>query len=219
MRIGTRIARPLGRRITYANVVATLALLFAMSGAAFAAHHYLITSTKQISPKVLKELHGARGARGATGSIGPIGPQGPGGELGPKGLRGPAGPDGFSALSNLPSGETESGDFALSLPSATAGEKLVGAISLPIALSAPLAAKNVIVASKADPSERCLGPSEASRGYLCIYVTAAAEVEKGEVSDPETEPPGEGSGRHGFRLSWFATGPGAEVTGTWATTG
>jgi cytoskeletal protein RodZ len=44
------------RRLNYANVTATLALFFAMSGGALAAKHYLINSTKQINPKVLKAL-------------------------------------------------------------------------------------------------------------------------------------------------------------------
>jgi hypothetical protein len=44
------------KRFSYANVVATLALVLAMSGGALAASHYLITSTKQISPRVLKKL-------------------------------------------------------------------------------------------------------------------------------------------------------------------
>jgi hypothetical protein len=44
------------RRLTYANVAATLALVFSMSGGALAASHYLIKSTKQISPKVLKSF-------------------------------------------------------------------------------------------------------------------------------------------------------------------
>jgi hypothetical protein len=48
--------RPLRRHLSYANVTATLALVFAMSGGALAAKHYLLTSTKQISPKVLKQL-------------------------------------------------------------------------------------------------------------------------------------------------------------------
>jgi hypothetical protein len=43
-------------RLSYANVVATLAFVLAMSGGALAATHYLITSTKQISPRVLKKL-------------------------------------------------------------------------------------------------------------------------------------------------------------------
>jgi hypothetical protein len=44
------------RHLTYANVTATLALVLAMSGGAFAAKHYLIGSTSQISPSVLKSL-------------------------------------------------------------------------------------------------------------------------------------------------------------------
>ncbi len=49
-------SRPFRRHLSYANVTATLALVFAMTGGAFAANHYLLTSTKQISPKVLKQL-------------------------------------------------------------------------------------------------------------------------------------------------------------------
>jgi hypothetical protein len=81
------------RRITPATVIATVALVFAMTGGAFAAGHYLITSTKQISPKVLKALRGAPGAKGATGSAGPAGAVGAGG-TGPAGPQGPAGPGG-----------------------------------------------------------------------------------------------------------------------------
>jgi len=68
------------RRISYANVVATLALVFALgAGSAYAAHklHYLISSTKQIKPSVLKTLHGAAGPAGAPGSAGAPGPTGP----------------------------------------------------------------------------------------------------------------------------------------------
>ena len=36
------------RRVSYANVAATLALVFAMTGGAYAAKQYVITSTKQI---------------------------------------------------------------------------------------------------------------------------------------------------------------------------
>jgi hypothetical protein len=74
-------------RLTYANVAATLALVFSMSGGALAASHYLISSKKQISPKVLKELKGNAGAKGATG---PAGAQGPAGAAGAPGAQGTA---------------------------------------------------------------------------------------------------------------------------------
>ena len=64
------------RHLTYANVAATLALVFAMTGGAFAAKHYLINSTKQINPKVLKKLKGAHGKTGATGPPGQTGSAG-----------------------------------------------------------------------------------------------------------------------------------------------
>ncbi len=48
--------RALRRNLTYANVTATLALVFAMSGGALAAKHYLVNSTKQINPTVIKSL-------------------------------------------------------------------------------------------------------------------------------------------------------------------
>ena len=82
------------RRISYANVAATLALVFSMSGGALAASHYLINSTKQISPKVLKKLKGSTGKTGATGPAGPKGEAGTKGEPGVKGEPGPKGETG-----------------------------------------------------------------------------------------------------------------------------
>jgi hypothetical protein len=90
------------RRPSYANVTATLALFFALSGRALAAKHYLINSTKQISPGVLKALKGktgrpgmngaarATGAPNATSGIGAPGPQGKEGAPGKEGSPGKA---------------------------------------------------------------------------------------------------------------------------------
>ena len=96
------------RRMSYANVAATLALVLAMSSSALAATHYLITSTKQISPKVLKALEaktkgsagqaGAQGVAGPTGSQGPVGPSGKG-EKGEQGTPGEPGQAGKSVVS------------------------------------------------------------------------------------------------------------------------
>jgi hypothetical protein len=81
----------LRKRLTYANVASTLALFLAVSGGtAYAANHFLITSTKQIKPSVLKQLKGAPGSAGAAGAAGAAG--GPG----PEGKQGPAGKDGVN---------------------------------------------------------------------------------------------------------------------------
>ena len=79
-------------RLTYANVAATIALVFSMSGGALAANHFLITSAKQISPKVLKKLVGPRGAVGAPGAPGKEGPVGKDGASGKEGTPGKEGP-------------------------------------------------------------------------------------------------------------------------------
>src|ERR1019366_291323 len=47
---------PMRKHLSYANVVATFSLLFAMSGGALAAQHYLLNSVSQIDPHVLSKL-------------------------------------------------------------------------------------------------------------------------------------------------------------------
>jgi Collagen triple helix repeat (20 copies) len=86
----------LRRRLNYPTVVSTLALLFALSGGALAAQHYLIDSTRQISPTVLKALRGRHGPTGPTGPTGPQGAPGPAGLQGVPGSPGPAGPQGLA---------------------------------------------------------------------------------------------------------------------------
>jgi len=50
-----------------ATILAGLALLVSLAGTGLAAHRYLVTSTSQISPKVLKALRGNAGPRGPQG--------------------------------------------------------------------------------------------------------------------------------------------------------
>jgi hypothetical protein len=62
--------------------MSALALFFSLTGASFAAQHYLITSPRQLAPSVRHALRGARGPRGFTGPQGPAGPTGPVGPAG-----------------------------------------------------------------------------------------------------------------------------------------
>jgi hypothetical protein len=83
--------KALRRRANATTVVAVLALLFAMTGGAIAAKRYLITSTRQISPNVLRQLKGGRGAPGPAGSPGAQGAPGKNGANGANGTNGAAG--------------------------------------------------------------------------------------------------------------------------------
>jgi hypothetical protein len=157
----------LSKRLTLANVALTLALVFAMTGGAYAAKKYLITSTKQISPSVLKSLQGKTGKTGPAGAQGPAGPagsQGPAGKdgangaagkegsAGAKGATGPSGPKGatgatgepWTAGGTLPSKQTETGTWGYTVGAFGAkAENVHIPISFPIPLAAALGESGV----------------------------------------------------------------------------
>jgi hypothetical protein len=146
------------KRVTPATVIATLALVMAMTGGAYAAGRYVITSPKQIKPSVLASLKGKTGTPGpggptgpaGAGTAGPQGPAGPTGATGPAGETGPAGAPGkdgapgkagkegspWTAGGTLPSGKTETGVWTLSDVAASKGERTQ--ISFPIPIAEPL---------------------------------------------------------------------------------
>jgi hypothetical protein len=75
-------------------LLALFAVALLTAGTGYAAQRYVITTTKQISPKVLKALKGNRGVRGVHGEKGAQGGQGPQGAQGATGAQGPQGPQG-----------------------------------------------------------------------------------------------------------------------------
>jgi hypothetical protein len=89
------------RRVTYANVAVTLALVFAMSGGAFAvtskgggSSATAVATKKKAKTKVLRGPRGPQGLPGPAGPAGPAGPQGPKGETGTAGKNGEPGKNG-----------------------------------------------------------------------------------------------------------------------------
>jgi hypothetical protein len=209
------------RHLTYANIAATLALLFAMSGGALAASHYLINSTRQINPKVLKRLKGNRGARGATGVPG-IAIQGPSGTPGAKGQRGEVGhegPAGLSALSTLPSGKSENGVYGIAPDNSASSGALKQSITLPLSLATAIPAANVQYIPSGGPlTPACPGAGRAERGFLCIYSGGATGVNAPLIFEPEDGASTAGSGRIGFILEWAVTAVNASDVGSYTVT-
>lgn len=70
------------RKPSITTAIACLALFLATTGSAIAAGHYLVSSTSQIKPSVLKALKGKRGPAGPAGSQGAQGPAGTAGAAG-----------------------------------------------------------------------------------------------------------------------------------------
>jgi hypothetical protein len=198
------------KRFTYANLVLTLALVFAMSGGAYAASKYVITSTKQISPKVLKSLKGANGKSGTNGTNGAAGPAGPAGPTGPAGGTGPAGTNGnngtngtngengregspWTAKGTLPKGSSETGTWSYSLTATGSGASLVLVpISFPIPLPEALEEAQVHYIKPGQegvefPAE-CPGSvaePKATEGNLCVYTGTLGGVSVVQIEPPE----------------------------------
>jgi Collagen triple helix repeat (20 copies) len=200
-------------RVSPATVIASLALVFAMAGGAYAASKYVITSTKQISPKVLKSLqgkagpagkNGANGTNGANGAQGPQGAQGPAGAgaqgpAGPAGLAGATGPTGTTGFTKtLPKGESLKGEWSLVADASEAFGHVADSVSFGIPLAeAPVA--HYIRVSGLEPfynktenkeEERlqpaCPGNAEdpkATPGNLCVYASDEENTETNPVGE------------------------------------
>jgi hypothetical protein len=203
------------RRITYANVAATLALVFSMSGGALAASHYLVNSTKQISPKVLRKLRGSTGKTGAAGKEGAPGKEGPAGKEGATGKEGSAGQ---SALSPLPAGDSESGEFGLRSDNSRTHGYITDAVNFAIPLPAPIQEEHVIHAEVGSPVAHCSGPGHADPGYLCLYEAFSAGVGAPEVFNTSEGAPAPGTGRYGFQIEWIISEEDGYEEGTYTVT-
>jgi hypothetical protein len=196
-------------KLSYANVAATLALVFSMTGGAMAAHHYLITSTKQISPKVVKAL------KGKTGKTGPAGPQGPAGSPGAPGAPG----QNLTAQTTLPSGQSESGAFSAGggFDPTSGGEGYLGAgITYVQPLAKAIPDENIIDV-KGTSAPHCPGRGKADPNYLCLYNTISFNVEEGYgySSDAEVGPL---TPSPGVVLYWYTTGRDPYVGGIYTVT-
>jgi hypothetical protein len=167
-------------RITYANVMATIAVFISLGGSSYAVLRITgknvprnaltgadITdlTTRDIRDRSLLRRDFRRGELRARGA-GPRGPQGQKGDKGDKGDEGIPGP----LLETLPSGKTEFGKYyALGSP-APQGQYAVDVISYQFPLpSTPI---DHYLPPGATPTAECTGSfgnPQAAPGHLCVY--------------------------------------------------
>ena len=194
------------KRFTYANVAMTLALVFAMTGGAYAASKYVITSTKQISPKVLKALTGKPGTKGAAGPSGATGPAGSKGETGAAGTNGKNGTNGTTGFTEtLPSEKTETGAWNVSAPNPN---NALMSVSFPIPLPKALDASHVHYVGSSGAAPNCVGTVQeptAEPGNLCVYEAglSGAEGEIIRAADTSQSNPTAGASKGGALVTFF----------------
>jgi hypothetical protein len=193
------------RRVSYANVAATLALFFALGGTAIAAHHYLLSSTKQIRPSVLRRLRGASGRAGPTGAAG---------STGSTGATGATGAD-LTTQTTLPSGESESGVYAGDSGDMSGRDFIAIDIDFTQPLAAPLETSKIIATASAGNGSTCTGPGHAAAGYLCLYSLVASDATPYAAAGADLDMPSPDPGEIYF---FEVTGAGNYVEGTWTVT-
>ncbi len=188
------------------NAIAWLALFVSLTGTSFAASHYLITSTKQIKPSVLKQLRGkagsnggkgaagsdgsqgsqgvpgAAGPSGKTGEPGPNGKTGEPGPTGPPGLRGETGPKGEAGASGAPGAEGKAGTTGATGVTGASGTAVAYAhISASGVVEASPGSKNFTGAKVEDPG---------AEGVYCISgLTAELHNVVVTIDNKESEEP------------------------------
>jgi hypothetical protein len=178
------------RRPSASMMVAIVALVFAMTGTGIAASHYMITSTSQIKPSVLKKLKGHAGPVGKQGLSGAVGLTGPQGPIGPIGPIGPAGP------STGPAG----GDLAGSYPNPTIKAHAIthsdfgGSGICAISVAAP----TVLTTTSCEVEF-----GQAAKGIICLKLPFTPSG--GSVTPDASDP--------GFPLAYLSVSP-AEIANT-----
>jgi hypothetical protein len=214
------------RRPSPALIVALVALVFSVAGTATAAR-FIITSSKQIKPRVIqasdlskKARKALRGRRGPQGARGPQGLQGPGGLQGPKGDQGEPGP----FPDPLPSGKTIRGSWALAGPHTSTAVAL-GLAQAPISFgfTLPSAPSPHYRGSGAPPTADCPGSvsnPQAAPGRLCIFEAGRINMGQPSICNPVTATCGTTVSRFGANLEAFSNNSSANyfANGTWAAT-
>jgi hypothetical protein len=217
-------------QLTYANVMASIAVFLALGGGAYALtvprnsvgtrelKRNAVTSSKIRARAVTSAKVRDRSllARDFKGGELPRGPAGPAGAAGPRGAPGPQGPQGPAGpiTGMLPSGVTLRGAYGIAARSTA--NSVQAAISFTLGLpSDPVTHYVPIVGPAPAQCPGTVNDPQALPGNLCVYENVANGV-TGVLID---FPAGTGSARFGAIVQGNTAGSvDAVVKGTWAVT-
>ena len=214
-------------RLSYANVVATLALFLAIGGGTFAVASALkknSVKSKQIKNGKVKNVDLADdavdAAKVADGSL--LSADFAAGQL-PKGPKGDTGPAGRSALGALHNGETIRGVWAVQGQGGSGGIDTEG-VTFPIPAPIPVDSFHVVFAGGDTVSGgSCTGTAaspSAPAGFVCIYpataVGLASGLGYGARGDPLGNSTAVGDGSTGGFIAEVIGTAGFHANGTWA---
>jgi hypothetical protein len=209
--------RHLRGKLTYANVMATIAVFIALGGASYAAVKLPKNSvgTEQLKKGAVTATKLSKTARATLAEDADA--QGKDGARGPEGTPG----KNFIAMGPLPSKATETGVFAAATGSETtvAGQLTTAVVQFAQPLPAPLDSHHVVTLKQSESSaDHCPGVGQAAPGFFCAYVGYELGASFfSPFEDPATGANGTGvDGANAF-VKTTGTGTGA-LGGTWAVT-
>jgi hypothetical protein len=227
-------------RLSYANVMSSIAVLLALGGTSYAAatitgknvKNSSLTGTDIKNSSLTSSDVKDRSLLGKDFKAGelPAGPAGPAGAQGPKGADGANGANGANGepgtsifKSTIPSGTTVRGAWGVGGDGGS-GNIVETGVSLPVPSSTPLTSVKMAPNGAAYlPDASCTGTDDeptAPAGRVCVYITGAPENVTAVGASPLQGLP-TGSDRFGFLVYANSTGTTddtAEAFGTWAYT-
>ena len=216
----------LSSRLSYANVMATVAVFAVLGGTGYAAvalpnasvgnaqlKANAVDSSKVINGSLLKADFKARqlpkratGAKGATGATGATGAAGAKGDKG----------DSFTLATTLATGQTETGQY--SAWGSTNGGFLGQTVSYRIPLPATVLSANVhFLTAPLAFTVNCPAVGQALAGHLCVYEYTSQNRSFGGIFSL-TNAVAAGSAKDGFDLWFTSTGAGSFTYGEYAVT-
>lgn len=198
-------------RLSYSNVMSTIAVFVALGGTSYAAvklgkgdvKKAHVAKSAITSPKVKDGSLRAKDFKAGELPAGQQGPAGPQGEPG----------DDFTLRTTLGPGETLTGVFAMPEASSRAWMHVNYRIPLPVSIPE----FNAHSLDTTDPrTPECPGQGQAAPGHLCVYEVANLGVDLQTPTNPVAG--SYGSASTGFSLWGSASDPQGYSYGSWAVT-